>query len=320
MSSQKRESHVGPTMNEVLDNMGIEDTTEIPVKTAHAHSQQVLQRKQALAEAKKQRKPLGGAPPLDKEKMAGTLPKPDFLEELPPDMRGVGSGYAANRAMAAGKLDGPVTLAEAKKMEEEARQVRQPISDEAIEELEKPEAQEHNLEGVEEALLEEDRLSLDLDAISLAQRDLVSLERRKNIESRITKMSLSDLISRNEITQDIPIVPGEFEVTFKTFSQKEHLFCLQYLYGKTGSQAYVEELLNTCKVACGLVAINEVPLPDHRQNPGTRDEVIEEKVFEQKMDMILRLPVQLIADLGVQYTWFHDRVNKLLTVGNLKNG
>jgi hypothetical protein len=95
---------------------------------------------------------------------------------------------------------------------------------------------------------------------------------------------------------------------------------MQYLYEFPGSDRYQEELFNTLKLVCSVVAINGAVLPDHRDDVGNRGEHVDRKKFEDKLYHIQALPVQLLADIGVQCTWFNDRVQKLFTIENLKNG
>jgi hypothetical protein len=109
-------------------------------------------------------------------------------------------------------------------------------------------------------------------------------------------------------------------VSLRTFSQRENLWILKYLYDFPGSSLYVQELINTCRLVCSLVAINGSYLPDHRQDAGTATEKILKEDFEKKFFHVASFPVQLVADLSVQAMWFQDRVDKLFTVDALKNG
>jgi hypothetical protein len=163
---------------------------------------------------------------------------------------------------------------------------------------------------------------VDMDMATLAdiRGSMMSKERRDAIESRLEALDITDMIMKREIVQTIPVIPDKFSLTLRTFSQRENLWVLKYLYDFPGSALYVQELLNTCRLVCGLVAINGQYLPDHRKDVGKTSEEIVKEDFEKKLFHVSSFPVQLVADLSVQSIWFQDRVDKLFTVDALKNG
>jgi hypothetical protein len=355
--AKKKVVSLGPSSEEIRSRP--EQEVAMPegkIKTAASYGDRARARAQATNSIKKGGKPLGGAPPLEREKMeqiaTSMAPRPDFGGEAPAPTRqpkeppkdmvqGVGAGYHVNQEMARGNVDRPVSMREAKKMAEDAKQGRdekKPLSQETIAGLEKmnqlgesgevPEAPadetdiRESLEDAEQGVepSEDEQFSLDFAGIAEARLVLVSPERRKSIEDRLEKMNISDLITKREISQTIPVVPGEIEYTFRTFNQHEHLFCLQYIFDTQGSAAYTEELLNTAKLACSLVSINGAHLPDHRKNVGSSKESVDKELFEKKLFHVGSFPTQMIADMSVQAIWFTDRVNKLFSLEHLKNG
>jgi len=66
-----------------------------------------------------------------------------------------------------------------------------------------------------------------------------------------------------------------------------------------------------------LVSINGEELPTHLNDKKNFDE----PRFLSKFDKVTRFPVQLVADLGIQYLWFDERVRRLFLGGTdeLKN-
>ena len=360
-SAPKKIVSLGPSAKEIHGRPEQEvSMPEGDIKTASSYGDRARARA-ATKSIKKGGKPLGGAPPLEREKMeqVANQARPDFgRDTLPPDrkpdrkpqeppkdmVQGVGSGYHVNQEMARGNVDRPVSMREAKKMGEEARKKkdedRKPLSPETVDGLEKmnqmaesgqiPEAPEdetdirESLEDAEqemaEDLGEDEQFSLDFAGIAEARLVLVSPERRKSIESRLGKLNVSDLVTKREVRQTIPVIPDELEYTFRTFNQHEHLFCLQYIFETQSSAAYTEELLNTAKLACSVVAINGAHLPDHRKDVGTSKEKVDKELFEKKLFHVASFPTQMIADMSVQAIWFTDRVNKLFSLDNLKNG
>jgi hypothetical protein len=144
----------------------------------------------------------------------------------------------------------------------------------------------------------------------------MSEERKKSIESRLDPLDISEMISKREVQQDIPIIPGKLHLTLRTYSQKEYLFCLRYVYEFPGSAAYVEELLNTAKMVCSVEAINGAHLPGHLGKDGE----VDQDLFTKKFHHVTLFPVNMLADFSVQCMWFGDRVNELFGLDNLKNG
>lgn len=319
------------------------------IVTAESYGQRkIRKRQQPTASLKGKGKPLGGAPPIPPERthaLASSMaPRPDFgtdepeetqdpqeyrvPAEPPPSLGGVGSAYSVNQKMARGELSRPVSLKEAKNMPPQQKPAPKKLSQETVEQLEAAQAQ---VEEEEEPSEEEDRTaeeleeaekemiqrdtSFDFEGMQEQQRQLMSKDRKEKIEARLDELDIADMVMKREIQQDIPVIPGKLIYRLRTYNQHEYLSCLQYVYENPGSVTWAEEYLNTCKLVCSLVAINGAPLPTHM-----KDGTVDKKLFEKKMSHVASFPVHLIADLSVQTIWFNQRVNKLFSVGNLKNG
>jgi len=268
-----------------------------------------------------------------------TAPEEDRPQPKPPTIKGVGAAYPVNQALAQGKTDGPVSLREGNKM------AQQSFSDETVQALKmanqnikkssddaEPEAKPVEPKAptsvAKEASAELDEAEqtltpagqLDFSAIGDLRSMLMSQKRREEIEKRLKPLDIGDMIMKRELTQTIPVIPDKLEVTLRTFSQRENLWILKYIYDFPGSALYIQELINTCRLVCGLVAINGSFFPDHRKDAGQNSETIIKEDFEKKFFHVASFPVQLVADLSVQSLWFQDRVEKLFTVETLKNG
>lgn len=286
----------------------------------------------------------------------GNMPRPNFMEPPPaqqepqappppqpqqaPAAKGVGAAYPINQAMAQGKVDRPVSLKEANKM---AQQQQGAFSKETVQALEmanenlkkaKEEAPAPTPEKATPSVAEKAREELDeaeqslpspagqmdFAEVSTLRTGLMSQKRRDEIEKRLKPLDLGDMVMKREITQIIPIIPDKLEVTLRTFNQRENLWILKYIFDFPGSSLYIQELINTCRLVCSLVAINGAYLPDHRKDVGMPTETIIKEDFEKKFFHVASFPVQLVADMSVQSIWFQDRVDKLFTVDALKNG
>jgi len=258
-------------------------------------------------------------------------------------MTGVGSAYTVNQKLMKGEYNRPVSLAEAKKDPQGPKGPKiSPQTAEALKKMDevvRAQAEDEKDDGPPQPVLEpsgddsdrrdldeadkdlkKEEVKLDFEGIIQARNALMSEERRKRIEKRLKEIDIDDMIRNREITQNIPVVPGKLELMLRTFSQKEHLWCMQYIYEHIGSDSYQNELFNTCKVVCSLVAINGKPLTEHRNKVGERGEEVDRKKFDAKLDQLIGFPVQLIADISVQLIWFNGRVNKLFDLDTLKNG
>lgn len=333
--NDKGTTSLTPSLEEVHENVKSVSSYDARVKKAQAKT----------AALKGKGKPLGGAPPIPPGRMIElTRPVPDLGEvepqeapkpiDRPPPVGGVGSGYRVNQDMAAGKYDGPVSLADAKKApktklspqtQEALKQMNEsvksqvPMEDQApTPKLELPEREEETRKDLDQA--DEDlerRPELDFEGLIRARNDLLSEERRKAIESRLEKLDIADLVTKREIKQTVPVVPGRLDFTFRTMNQAENLFCMQYVYEFPGSALYAREVLNTAKLVCSLVSINDAVLHAHLAENG-KD--VDRDAFEKKWDQLISFPVQLIGDMSVQLIWFDSRVQKLFDIGRLKNG
>jgi hypothetical protein len=288
----------------------------------------------------------------------GGMPRPNFMEPPPaepeqpapksqlspqaPPMKGVGAAYPVNQAMAQGKVDRPVSLREANKMAQQGGFSKETVQalEMANENLKKAEAEPAPVaepepekssspsvaKKVREELDEAEQSlptpagQLDFAEIGNLRTGMMSTKRREDIEKRLKPLDIGDMVMKRELTQTVPIIPGRLEVTLRTFSQRENLWILRYIYDHPGSALYIQELINTCRLVCGLVAVNGAYLPDHRKDVGLPTETIIKEDFEKKFFHVVSFPVQLVADFSVQSLWFQDRVDKLFTVDALKNG
>jgi hypothetical protein len=317
------------------------------VKSVSSYSDRVRRAQAKTASLKGKGKPLGGAPPIPPGRMeALTKPKPDFGEPepeeapplvvgTPPPIRGVGSSYRVNQDLATGKIGGPVSVAEAKKKakaqlsattQEALKHMDRNVKTSAPTEEKAPQPVLESPERAKETEKELDRTDkelerplpeFDFEGLIRARNALLSEERRKKIESRLETLDIADLVTKREVTQKVPVVPGRLDFTFRTMTQYENLFCLQYVYEFPGSDTYLREVLNTSKLVCSLVAINDAVLHNHLSEDGKH---VDRDEFEKKWDQVIGFPVQLVGDMSVQLIWFSNRVQDLFDIGHLKNG
>jgi hypothetical protein len=164
-----------------------------------------------------------------------------------------------------------------------------------------------------------DALNFD-DVRNEAERIHNNRKRRDLIEARCEAMSFDDLLWSGEVKQLVPIIPGKFEVTFKSITGDENLFIRKYLAKRQRvSDAHDYELYQTCQLAMGVSAISGAT---HKVFPEIKDSKgeIDEKTFEARLHLITKMALPILADLSVNFNWFDMRVRKLIVPDDLKNG
>lgn len=132
-------------------------------------------------------------------------------------------------------------------------------------------------------------------------------ERKKRIESSLKAMDVTEIIVHGELRQTVSVL-GNLSITFRTVSTEEDLAVKRMMYGEKGGELYMLEKYNSLQLTLALVAVNEHELPTHLDKDGRFDS----KLFEDKYRKVMLFPVQLVADLCVQYAWFDERVRAML--------
>lgn len=131
--------------------------------------------------------------------------------------------------------------------------------------------------------------------------------RRKEIEDRLEPLNIEDILIYGELQQEIPVVPGKTKYKFRSTTGEEDLAVKRMMFGETGGERYMLDKFSLMNLALGVVAINNMNLPTHLNEKKRFDET----AFQKKYEILLRFPVQLLADMAVQYTWFDQRVRRL---------
>lgn len=142
-------------------------------------------------------------------------------------------------------------------------------------------------------------------------------KRRKEIEGRLTPMDITDVILHGEIRQTVHIVPNKLRVSYRSVSADEDLAVKQMMFGESGGDRYLMDKYTIMQLTLALVSINGEELPSQLNDKKKFDEA----KFLDKFAKVARFPIQFIADLGIQYLWFDERVRKLFIGGTdeLKN-
>jgi hypothetical protein len=203
----------------------------------------------------------------------------------------------------------PETLEQLQEMQKAQTKIHEEETKKLDEEALKKEAEEKK-----ENLFE----AFDFSSQGEAERILNNKKRRKDIESRCEPMKLEDLIMRDEVRQKVPVLPGEFEVIFRSATPEESLFVKQLIAKENSpSDSYALEKYSLCMLCCSIISINGKDFLDHRKPDGSGPD---EKLFELKLKQLMKKSVYIITDLGIQFSWFDIRVRKLIAPEKLGNG
>lgn len=139
-------------------------------------------------------------------------------------------------------------------------------------------------------------------------------ERRRRIESSIRPLRPDDLDDHFEYRQVVDT--GHLTFTFRSPSHGEVEEVYRRLMIENPSGFYAITKLSGMLTCIGTVDVCGKPLPSHLNDQG----VFDRKKFEEKYQKFSSFPYQIIEDARVQFSWFDDRVSKMLSSGSLGNG
>jgi hypothetical protein len=158
------------------------------------------------------------------------------------------------------------------------------------------------------------------------ERDVLNNpKQRELIRGRCKPLDIDELIMKNRVSQDVPIVPPKdgrrgFVVRYTSMTGEEDLALKQLIMQESKSvevtDRYLLDKFAFMAIACGLTAINGNPAPSHLNDKGDFDE----KKFWIKFNWVLKRPIHMLASIGVNHTWFEMDVRKLFVAEKLGNG
>lgn len=145
-------------------------------------------------------------------------------------------------------------------------------------------------------------------------------EQQKIVEARLKPLDISELIMKNSVRQQVPILPNRFIPTFESMPGGIELKLKQLLVKEAQSiavtEAYLLDKYAVMTTTAGTVEINGTPLPTMYDSKGEFDE----KRFWEKFDWMLKRNIHMLASLGIHYAWFEQRVRKLFVADAGKGG
>ena len=149
---------------------------------------------------------------------------------------------------------------------------------------------------------------------------LHSEEEREVIEKRLQPLDIGDLIVNNVIRQRIPIIPGKYEVTLQSYDGQVDLALKRLVMTESRSvdvgEQYTLDKYSFMTLTVGLYKINDTLYPDIFDSNG----VFDDKLFMAKFNRVMKLPIHMLASIGVNQMWFEMRVRKLYSASAVGNG
>lgn len=145
------------------------------------------------------------------------------------------------------------------------------------------------------------------------------IKKRKAIEARIAPFDIGQyLISGGTMTQVVPIIPGKFEVEFRTVTDYEEAYVENKLANDTTltSGRQVDRRQMEWAIAAHVHALNGTVWT----NPLKPDGTVDDTVMIERFKKVSKLTTPILSLLAQNCSWFLERVNKGLTVEALKNG
>ena len=153
------------------------------------------------------------------------------------------------------------------------------------------------------------------------QKDVLNNpEQQSIIEGRLKPLDIDDLIIKNRVSQDVPIVPGKFIVRYTSMTGEDDLALKRLIMLESKSievtERYLLDKFAFMALTCGITAINNNSAPTHLDKEGN----FNDDLFWLKFHWIMKRPLHMLASVGCNHTWFEQRVRKLFVAEKVGNG
>lgn len=150
--------------------------------------------------------------------------------------------------------------------------------------------------------------------------ELNNPSQRAIIEERLKALDVTELITKDRVQQEVPIIPDKFWVVFQSMTGDDDLELKRLLMQESKSvevsERYLLDKFAMMTLTAGCISINNNPCPSHLNEKGEFDE----KKFWLKFGWMLKRGIHVLASIGANHTWFELRVRRLLVAEKVKNG
>jgi hypothetical protein len=155
----------------------------------------------------------------------------------------------------------------------------------------------------------------------LTMREMLNSEdQRKIIEGRLKPLSIDQILAVGLVKQVIPIIPGKYELELQSFDGQMDLSLKRLVMTEAKSTEVTEQYLldkySFMSAALGLHRVNDKVFPVVTNENGDFDD----GKFYTKFNMVMKLPIHMLASIGVNIMWFEMRVRKLFRAETVGNG
>jgi len=165
-------------------------------------------------------------------------------------------------------------------------------------------------------------------------------DRRAWIEEQVQPLDIAEYVELGQVTQTI-ISNAHLQYVLRSPSSAEDMFTRYYIGKQTrrtkmttdakGKEIEVADPLTDFEyigysallsVVIHLDSVNGRPLTQHyKVKKGFYPTVVvDEKLFEKKLEEVLSIPTTMVHDIAQNVDWFLMRVGLALTAGAVKNG
>lgn len=150
-------------------------------------------------------------------------------------------------------------------------------------------------------------------------------EQRQMIEKRLAPLDkgavIRDMLTGKMVQQRVPIVPEVFEPVYSQLpfwvEQKLQERIVRTLGNLDTNKPHIGDRYAFWGLVCSVVELGGKPLGTV-YTADLRD--LDDAKFRAKEQVLLGLPVELIASLGVHYMYFSIRMRSLFQLQDIKNG
>lgn len=229
--------------------------------------------------------------------------------QIAEEQRAVAAGAPKESGISPGTIEGLKALKAAQDAQQPAPAVQPPVAPVALQD-ELPPQDAEALEALE--------------VLKALNRDILANEKeREVVEARLKPIDISEGLMTGSFTQEVPIVPGQLVVQYRSLTTLDHYEINARVYLKIRERPEYEQvsglLMGLYQTVASVARINGTEFPAHVKREKGKT-VFDDAVFEQKLEDFMSYPLPLIGSLGVHGQWFDNRVRKLFTAASLKNG
>ena len=156
------------------------------------------------------------------------------------------------------------------------------------------------------------------------QHDAINNEvARKAIRERVAPFDLVSVLAEGEFRQEVPIIPGQLTVYYRSISAIENqamrLMLAKQIDLDKRKENIAPEIFGLMQTVATVYRINGTELPPHMKGTGHNKE-FDEDAFNLKLNMFIRYPTVLLHALGTHGYWFEQRTREAFSHEALKTG